>query len=550
MYPPAMTRSPYGHIEQLPSGSWRAKVYAGKDPLSGREIRFRKTRKTEVEAQIELGKLLELARAGRQPDSDVTVAELLDAYLPVAGWDVSTEEANLGYIRRTIKPALGAREVRKVRGPLLDNLYVRLQRCGNLACGGKPFTEHRHVPDLRPDRSDPRTGWEQAAGKLREAITSGALSPGDTLPSVTELARLQGLKPGTIQHAFQVLAEEGLLSICHGRTARVAGNTPGDDGPAGRYRAARSRPGHDCKLSGCRPHVCRPMAHSTIHGIHSILSGAFEAAQRWQWVDFNPAESAKPPTVRQKKRPATLPSAVVKVISQARCSGQNAIALYVWLVAITGVRRGELCAVQLRDVDLENGVLHIAFNYVVKGGKKVRKDTKTHQDRYLAIDPVTCTLVREHVAAAEAALAGTGVKLTQDAYLFSNQPANARPWNPDWASHRVADLAAAAGVELNIKAMRHYTASQLLAAGFDLGNTAARLGHSSGGATTLAAQPLRAVPGRDQQQGGSVRADAVKAEQAGRPGGDQRHDQLVQAGDLVIEELHAPARSRSATRSA
>ena len=55
---------PSGHIEQLPSGSWRAKVCAGKDPLSGREIRFRKTRKTEVEAQIELGKLLELARAG------------------------------------------------------------------------------------------------------------------------------------------------------------------------------------------------------------------------------------------------------------------------------------------------------------------------------------------------------------------------------------------------------------------------------------------------------------------------------------------------------
>ena len=88
------------------------------------------------------------ARSGRQSDSGVTVAELLDAYVPVAGWDVSTEETNLGYIRRTIKPALGTREVRKVRGPLLDNLYARLQQCGNLACAGKPFIEHRHVPDL------------------------------------------------------------------------------------------------------------------------------------------------------------------------------------------------------------------------------------------------------------------------------------------------------------------------------------------------------------------------------------------------------------------
>jgi hypothetical protein len=167
MYPAVMTYAPSGHVEQLPSGSWRAKVYAGKDPLTGREIRFRKTRKTEVEAQIELGRLLELARAGRNPDSSVTVAELLDAYVPVAGWDVSTEEANLGYIHRTIKPALGTREVRKVRGPLLDNLYARLQKCGDLACAGKPFTEHRHVPDLRPGPASLGTAWHQVACRPR-----------------------------------------------------------------------------------------------------------------------------------------------------------------------------------------------------------------------------------------------------------------------------------------------------------------------------------------------------------------------------------------------
>jgi DNA-binding transcriptional regulator YhcF (GntR family) len=151
---------------------------------------------------------------------------------------VSTEEANLGYIRRTITPALGTREVRKVRGPLLDNLYARLQKCGELACAGKPFTEHRHVPDLRPGPADPRTGWQQSAGNLREAITGGALVPGDDLPSVSELARLQGLKPGTVQHAFLVLAEEGLLVIRHGRTAQVAGDAPTDNNPVSRYRSA------------------------------------------------------------------------------------------------------------------------------------------------------------------------------------------------------------------------------------------------------------------------------------------------------------------------
>jgi integrase len=180
--------------------------------------------------------------------------------------------------------------------------------------------------------------------------------------------------------------------------------------------------------------------------------------------------------VTRKKRAATPPSGVVKVIRQARSVGQRDIALYIWLAAITGVRRGELCAIQISGVDLNNGVVHIAFNYVVKGGEKLRKDTKTHQDRWLAIDPVTCALIATYLDEIRATLAEVGVTLPDRAYLFSNDPAHARPWNPDWVTHRVTDLARATGVEIDIKGIRHYTASQMLAAGFDLGNTAARLG--------------------------------------------------------------------------
>ena len=161
------------------------------------------------------------------------------------------------------------------------------------------------------------------------------------------------------------------------------------------------------------------------------------------------------------------------------------LALYLWLVAITGARRGELCALQVRDLDLDKGILHIAFSYVVSSGRRVRKDTKTHQDRYLAIDPVTCAMIGEHLDLARAQLAEVGLELPADAYVFSNDPMGVSPWNPDWVTHQASALAASASVKLNIKGLRHYTASQLLAARFDLRNTAARLGHGSGGATTL-----------------------------------------------------------------
>jgi integrase len=175
---------------------------------------------------------------------------------------------------------------------------------------------------------------------------------------------------------------------------------------------------------------------------------------------------------------------VAKVIAEARARSA-ALGLYLWLVIVTGVRRGELCGLQIRDVELDRALVHIAFSYVVRGGRRVRKDTKAHQDRWLAIGPVTCALIASYLAEIKAELAAVGVELRDDAYLFSHDPEHARPWNPDWVTHRVADAADAAGVELDIKGGRHYTASQLLTGGFDLRNTAARLGHSGGGATTL-----------------------------------------------------------------
>jgi hypothetical protein len=72
------------------------------------------------------------------------------------------------------QPRLGSTQARNVRGPILDTLYAWLVRCGNLACTGKPFTEHRNIPDLRPDPADRRLEWEQAADRVRAAIRSGS----------------------------------------------------------------------------------------------------------------------------------------------------------------------------------------------------------------------------------------------------------------------------------------------------------------------------------------------------------------------------------------
>src|SRR4029077_15436190 len=137
---------------------------------------------TGQQAQIELGRLLKEASECRTPESGATVAKLMDEYAAVAERDVSTRPTHEGFIRRTIKPALGPMKVRKVRGPILDKLYAELKRCGDLACTGRPFTEHRNAPAPGLQARASRPAWQQVTVTLTSAIQSGLLAPGDELP--------------------------------------------------------------------------------------------------------------------------------------------------------------------------------------------------------------------------------------------------------------------------------------------------------------------------------------------------------------------------------
>ena len=250
-------------------------------------------------------------------------------------------------------------------------------------------------------------------------------------------------------------------------------------------RGQDARGAHDCARAGCRPHACRPMAAGTVRQIAGILSGAFAAAQRWEWTGHNPAGSAKLPKVARTRPQVPSPADVAKLIAAA-ARDDRPLAVFLWLAAITGARRAELCGLRWHRIDPAAGTVHVARTYVVSGGQRIEKDTKTHQDRRLAIDPATRDMLRGFKEQTAAALAAAGVALAGDAFVFSND-GGTTPWNPDWVTHQVARAAEAAGVAVNIKSLRHYTATHLLAAGVDITNTAALLA----GTLTPQAGPAR-----------------------------------------------------------
>ncbi|HEY0639838.1 MAG TPA: site-specific integrase [Pseudonocardiaceae bacterium] len=240
----------------------------------------------------------------------------------------------------------------------------------------------------------------------------------------------------------------------------------------------------DACNAGCKPHSCRPLAPSSVRQVHAVLSGALSAAVRWGWMGVNPADAAvKPRASTPQPKPPTSEQAAE--IVKAAWSKDEEWGTFVWLTFVTGARRGELVGLRWKDFNTVTRVLTIERSVVRGDGELVVKDTKTHQMRRISLDEATAEILAEHKKryhdlCAEAAIAPSG-----DAYIFSHEPDHSRPCDPDAISHRYTRMAAKLGIKTHLHQLRHYSATELLAAGVDLRTVAGRLGHGGGGATTL-----------------------------------------------------------------
>ena len=70
------------------------------------------------------------------------------------------------------------------------------------------------------DDIDPRSPtplYEQIAARVRVAVASGDLLPGDSLPSVRVLARDLRVNPATVSQAYRDLATDGFVEKRHGQ---------------------------------------------------------------------------------------------------------------------------------------------------------------------------------------------------------------------------------------------------------------------------------------------------------------------------------------------
>ena len=224
-----------------------------------------------------------------------------------------------------------------------------------------------------------------------------------------------------------------------------------------------------------------PMKPATILRIHSVISSALDLAVRYEWAERNVAKNARPPHPRKREPDPPSPDRAARLLNLVWAEDEE-FGLYLWTAFTTGARRGEVSALRDNRFDFGRQQVRVSANYIVKQGNRIEKAPKDGEGRVLSLDLLTCELLHERFQRRGAEARALGVEVPEDAFAFSPDPAGRTAWNPDTMTHRYR-YARRVGIASSLKELRHYSATQLLAAGTDLNTVAGRLGHADGSTT-------------------------------------------------------------------
>ena len=333
-----------------------------------------------------------------------------------------------------------------------------------------------------------RAGKDIATGKDRvmtSTVRGSSVQADRALKTLVRAARAGNVDQASVtvgwlldQHLADLEAKGRQAATV--RTARIyAGNLKAH---IGHLRVARLNAGH---LDGCYTALLRSgRAPRTVRHHHALIHAALQRALRWDLVDRNVADAVQPPTVPPANISTPTPADVQRLLAAA-ADHDPLLAVLLAVAATTGARRGELCGLRWSDLDPGTGTLTIARAAKEHGPDPVGP-TKTHQTRVLALDPATLGTLLAWQATQEAVRAAAAVAPVADPYMFSRDPTGGARPAPTAITHAFIRLRRQLDLDhVQLKSLRHFAATQMLAGGIDLRTTAGRLGHSGGGATTL-----------------------------------------------------------------
>lgn len=248
------------------------------------------------------------------------------------------------------------------------------------------------------------------------------------------------------------------------------------------------------------------LSDSMVRGLHAACRSALEKAVQEELIRTNPAVGCKLPPKRGREMQVLSPEELQRFLIQAQAEGYYELFL---LDLCTGLRRGELLALQWDDLDFKTGTLTVNKQvYEVKGRLQVSIPKTRASIRRLVLPPGVVEVLRQY-------------RETVDSrWMFPSPVKEDMPMTPGAVRRRLQIILERAGCKrIRFHDLRHTFATLSLESGMDVKTLSAMLGHVSA-ATTLdiythvtGDMQSEAAAKIDRGLGNEVRAESVQAEQ-------------------------------------
>jgi integrase len=246
--------------------------------------------------------------------------------------------------------------------------------------------------------------------------------------------------------------------------------------------------------------VAEGLNASTIGTTLNVLRNIYRRAVARGEVAVNPTAGLEMPAVRGGRDRIASPEEGALLLDALR-GGDRAL----WATAMyAGLRRGELMALRIEDVDLAAGKIHVRRGWDAKDGVEIT--TKSRKPRFVPVVPRLRDRLDEHSL-------GLGWAGQPEGLVFGSTASE--PFSPKSLSERADGAWQTSGLaRITLHECRHTFASLMIAAGVNAKALSTYMGHANISITLDRYGHL--MPGNEEEAAGLLEAYLERADTAAR----------------------------------